>query len=77
MLLQFLNYDIVSVKGFSAIGNMLDNKSRMSGFKFHEIEDNEEYNIPLKQFSDLNHPARPRWSLDEDATFLKGAGIRL
>ena len=31
----------------------------------------------LKQFSDLNHPARPRWSLDEDATFLKGAGIRL
>ena len=31
----------------------------------------------LKQFSDLNHPARPRWSLDEDATFLKGAGVRL
>ena len=31
----------------------------------------------LKQFNDLNHPARPRWSLDEDATFLKGAGIRL
>ena len=31
----------------------------------------------LKQFSDLNHPARPRWSLDEAATFLKGAGIRL
>jgi len=31
----------------------------------------------LKQFNDLNHPAKPRWSLDEDATFLKGAGIRL
>ena len=31
----------------------------------------------LKQFSDLNHPARPRWSLDEDAIFLKGAGVRL
>ena len=31
----------------------------------------------LKQFNDLDHPAKPRWSLDEDATFLKGAGIRL
>ena len=31
----------------------------------------------LKQFDDLNYPAKPRWSLDEDATFLKGAGIRL
>ena len=31
----------------------------------------------LKQFNDLNHPARPRWSLDEDAAFLKGSGIRL
>ena len=31
----------------------------------------------LKQFNDLNHPAKPRWSLDEDATFLKGAGVRL
>ena len=39
---KVLNYNIVSVKGFSATGNMLDNKSRMSGFKFHEIEDNEE-----------------------------------
>ena len=31
----------------------------------------------LKQFNDLNHPAKPRWSLDEDATFLKGAGVKL
>jgi len=31
----------------------------------------------LKQFNDLNHPAKPRWSLDEDATLKKGAGIRL
>ena len=31
----------------------------------------------LKQFDDLNYPAKPRWSLDEDATFLKGAGVRL
>ena len=31
----------------------------------------------LKQFNDLDHPAKPRWSLDEDATFLKGAGVRL
>ena len=31
----------------------------------------------LKQFSELDHPAKPRWPLDEDALFLKGAGIRL
>ena len=31
----------------------------------------------LKQFNNLDHPAKPRWSLDEDATFLKGAGVRL
>ena len=31
----------------------------------------------LKQFSELNYPAKPRWPLDEDAIFLKGAGVRL
>jgi len=31
----------------------------------------------LKQFSELDHPAKPRWPLDEDAAFLKGAGVRL
>ena len=31
----------------------------------------------LKQFSKLNHPALPRWQLDEKATFLKGAGVKL
>ena len=31
----------------------------------------------LNQFSELNHSARPRWPLDEDAIFLKGAGIQL
>ena len=31
----------------------------------------------LKQFSDLNSPAKPRWPLDADAIFLKGAGIKL
>ena len=30
----------------------------------------------LKQFSELNHPARPRWPLDENAPFLKGAGVK-
>ena len=29
----------------------------------------------LNQFSDLDHPAKPRWPLDEDAVFLKGAGV--
>ena len=31
----------------------------------------------LKKFNNLDHPAKPRWSLDEDAAFLKGAGVRL
>ena len=31
----------------------------------------------LKLFDKLDHPAKPRWSLDEKAAFLKGAGVRL
>jgi len=31
----------------------------------------------LKQFSTLDHPAKPRWPLDEKAAFLKGAGVQL
>tara|TARA_B100000963_G_scaffold345496_1_gene349660 strand:+ start:5316 stop:6389 length:1074 start_codon:yes stop_codon:yes gene_type:complete len=31
----------------------------------------------LKQFSSLDHPAIPRWPLDEKAIFLKGAGVKL
>ena len=30
-----------------------------------------------KQFNNLDHPAKPRWPLDENATFLKGAGVKL
>ena len=31
----------------------------------------------LKQFDKLDFPAKPRWPLDEDAVFLKGAGVKL
>ena len=31
----------------------------------------------LKQFDKLDHPAKPRWPLDERAAFLKGAGVKL
>ena len=31
----------------------------------------------LEQFSKLDHPAKPRWPLDEEALFLKGAGVKL
>ena len=31
----------------------------------------------LKQFDNLDHPAKPRWPLDKDAVFLKGAGVKL
>ena len=31
----------------------------------------------INQFSNLDHPAKPRWPLDESAAFLKGAGVQL
>ena len=31
----------------------------------------------LNQFSKLDYPAKPRWPLDENAVFLKGAGVKL
>ena len=31
----------------------------------------------LKEFSNLDYPAKPRWQLDENAIFLKGAGVQL
>ena len=31
----------------------------------------------IKQFNTLDYPAKPRWPLDENAAFLKGAGVRL
>ena len=31
----------------------------------------------LKEFSNLDYPAKPRWPLDEKAAFLKGAGVQL
>ena len=31
----------------------------------------------IKKFDSLDHPAKPRWPLDEEAAFLKGAGVQL
>ena len=31
----------------------------------------------LNKFENLDHPAKPRWPLDEEAPFLKGAGVNL
>ena len=31
----------------------------------------------LNKFDNLDHPAKPRWALDDKAVFLKGAGVRL
>ena len=31
----------------------------------------------LKQFNNLDYPAKPRWPLDKDAAFLKGAGVKI
>ena len=30
-----------------------------------------------KKFNNLDFPASPRWQLDQDAKFLKGAGVKL
>ena len=29
-----------------------------------------------KQFNNLDYPIKPRWQLDEQAIFLKGAGVK-
>ena len=31
----------------------------------------------INKFDTLDHPAKPRWPLDEKASFLKGAGVKL
>ena len=31
----------------------------------------------LKKFDDLDFKANPRWALDEEAKFLKGAGVKI
>ena len=31
----------------------------------------------LKKFSNLDHKAIPRWQLDENASYMKGAGVKL
>ena len=31
----------------------------------------------INKFDALDYPAKPRWPLDEDASFLKGAGVKL
>ena len=31
----------------------------------------------IKKFDNLHYPAKPRWALDEEAKFLKGAGVKL
>jgi len=31
----------------------------------------------LNQFNELDYPAKPRWALDEEPKFLKGAGVKL
>ena len=31
----------------------------------------------LQEFESLNFPAKPRWQLDENAIFLKGAGVKI
>ena len=45
---QILNKDLVDVKGWKSIGNRLDNKIRMSGFKFEKVKFDNNENIKNK-----------------------------
>lgn len=45
---EILNKDVVDVKGWKSIGNRLDNKLRMSGFKFKNLELDKNENIQDK-----------------------------
>jgi len=31
----------------------------------------------LNEYNNLDYPAKPRWTLDEKAALLKGAGVQL
>ncbi len=31
----------------------------------------------IKKYDSFDHPAKPRWQLDEKAQFLKGAGVKI
>jgi len=71
------------------IRNMLDNLCKEKNYKaiFPPIElcgDNAAMiamvgleKFKKKEFSGLGHPATPRWPLDKEAIFLKGAGVKL
>ena len=88
-----LNEKIFVVAGGVAankkIRSMLINLAKMSNYKsiFPPIElcgDNAAMiamvgleKFKLKQFNDLDYPAKPRWPLDKDAAFLKGAGVKI
>jgi len=41
---EIYNKDLVTVKGWKSIGNRLDNQSRMSGFKFNNINEDDSIN---------------------------------
>ena len=86
------NNNIVVAGGVAAnegIRNILIKVSKENNFKalFPDLKlcgDNgamiamvglEKYKI--KKFDNLDYPAKPRWPLDEDAIFLKGAGVKL
>ena len=42
---EILNKYVVDIKGWKSIGNRLDNKLRMSGFKFENLELDKNENI--------------------------------
>ena len=67
---------ILSYKNTQVIAVDRDIESKKIADKISEKFPNR-FVFKHKKFSQLDHPARPRWPLDEDAAFLKGAGVQL
>ena len=65
--------DLSLIEGFNPIfppQNLCGDNAAMIAFAGLE-------KFKQNQFNDLDFPAKPRWQLDENAVFLKGAGVKI
>ena len=84
VLLIFIPIKSASANFFNNITNLIENNYESIFPAIELCGDNAAMiamvgleKFKLKEFSDLDHPAKPRWPLDEKAAFLKGAGVQL
>ena len=77
-----IELDLSSLKGFSIFGNKssfeaIFTPTNLCGDNAERIALVGLEKYKLSEFSELDHSAKPRWALDENAAFLKGAGVKL